>query len=113
VAVKWRRFGRRRASTPDCLLLAQRNALTRKLQTHLNRYLRRLFPQAGLEIDRQPISGLLTRQGAQGSESVGVEQRRAQIRRVPFDAATRHQISLFTCHPGVLARPLDEIRSPL
>lgn len=42
--------------------------------------------------------------------------RLAQMKRVLFDAATRHQILLFTCHPadwvdmGVAVRPLDQFR---
>lgn len=45
------------------------------------------------------------------------EERLAQMKRVLFDAATRHQILLFTCHPtkwrdlGVGARSLEVIRS--
>jgi uncharacterized protein YhaN len=45
------------------------------------------------------------------------EERLAQMKRVLFDAATRHQILLFTCHPtkwrdlGVGARSLEAIRS--
>ncbi|OYY93850.1 MAG: GTP-binding protein [Hydrogenophilales bacterium 28-61-23] len=44
------------------------------------------------------------------------EERLAQMKRVLFDAATRHQILLFSCHPanwrdlGVGARSLPEIR---
>lgn len=44
------------------------------------------------------------------------EARLAQMKRVLFDAATRHQILLFTCHPanwrdlGVGARSLDDLR---
>lgn len=43
--------------------------------------------------------------------------RRAQMKRVLFDAATRHQILLFTCHPsdwadmGCAIRALDQFRS--
>ena len=43
------------------------------------------------------------------------DDRRAQMKRVLFDAATRHQILLFTCHPanwrdlGVGARSLQAI----
>jgi uncharacterized protein YhaN len=45
------------------------------------------------------------------------EERLAQMKRVLFDAATRHQILLFTCHPakwrdlGVGARSLEAIRA--
>lgn len=45
------------------------------------------------------------------------EERLAQMKRVLFDAATRHQILLFTCHPekwrdlGVGARSLEAIRT--
>lgn len=45
------------------------------------------------------------------------EERLAQMKRVLFDAATRHQILLFTCHPakwrdlGVGARSLEVIRA--
>jgi DNA repair exonuclease SbcCD ATPase subunit len=45
------------------------------------------------------------------------EERLAQMKRVLFDAATRHQILLFTCHPahwrdlGVRARSLEAIRA--
>jgi uncharacterized protein YhaN len=41
--------------------------------------------------------------------------RLAQMKRVLFDAGTRHQILLFTCHPahwrdlGVAARPIAEL----
>jgi uncharacterized protein YhaN len=44
------------------------------------------------------------------------EDRLAQMKRVLFDAATRHQILLFTCHPekwrdlGVGARSLEAIQ---
>lgn len=44
-------------------------------------------------------------------------ERLAQMKRVLFDAATRHQILLFTCHPanwrdlGVAARALDDLRA--
>ncbi|CAI8739414.1 ATP-binding protein [Methylocaldum szegediense] len=44
-------------------------------------------------------------------------ERLAQMKRVLFDAATRHQILLFTCHPakrrdlGVGARSLEAIRA--
>jgi hypothetical protein len=45
------------------------------------------------------------------------EQRLAQMKRVLFDAAQRHQVLLFTCHPGswrdmgVLLRPLESSRA--
>ncbi len=45
------------------------------------------------------------------------EDRLAQMKRVLFDAATRHQILLFSCHPanwrdlGVSARSLQELRA--
>jgi chromosome segregation ATPase len=45
------------------------------------------------------------------------EARLTQMKRVLFDAATRHQILLFTCHPanwrdlGVGARSLDDLRA--
>lgn len=45
------------------------------------------------------------------------EERLRQMKRVLFDAATRHQVLLFTCHPekwtdlGVAARSLAELRS--
>lgn len=45
------------------------------------------------------------------------EERLGQMKRVLFDAATRHQILLFTCHPmnwrdmGVSARSLDAVRT--
>lgn len=45
------------------------------------------------------------------------ETRLAQMKRILFDAATRHQILLFTCHPaawrdlGVAPRALDSLRS--
>ncbi len=44
------------------------------------------------------------------------EQRLAQMKRILFDAATRHQVLLFTCHPanwrdmGVAPRALDGLR---
>ena len=44
-------------------------------------------------------------------------ERLAQMKRVLFDAATRHQILLFTCHPanwrdlGVAARSIDDLRA--
>jgi hypothetical protein len=47
------------------------------------------------------------------------EERLAQMKRALFDASTRHQILLFTCHPeswrdlGVGARPLEAIRSQI
>ena len=46
------------------------------------------------------------------------EARLAQMKRVLFDAAGRHQILLFTCHPekwrdlGVAARALDSASLP-
>ena len=45
------------------------------------------------------------------------DERLAQMKRILFDAATRHQILLFTCHPanwrdlGVSARSLDALRA--
>ena len=45
------------------------------------------------------------------------EQRLAQMKRVLFDAAQRHQVLLFTCHPGswrdmgVLLRSLENVPS--
>ena len=45
------------------------------------------------------------------------EQCIAQMKRVLFDAAQRHQVLLFTCHPaawrdmGVPVRPLEEQRT--
>jgi hypothetical protein len=45
------------------------------------------------------------------------DERLAQMKRVLFDAATRHQILLFTCHPanwrdlGVAARSLESLRA--
>ena len=45
------------------------------------------------------------------------EERLALMKRVLFDAGTRHQILLFTCHPmnwrdiGVIARSLDVLRA--
>jgi len=45
------------------------------------------------------------------------DERLAQMKRVLFDAATRHQILLFTCHPanwrdlGVSARSLEALRA--
>lgn len=47
------------------------------------------------------------------------EARLAQMKRLLFDAATRHQILLFTCHPanwrdlGVGARPLEGLRAAM
>lgn len=44
------------------------------------------------------------------------EERLTQMKRVLFDAATRHQVLLFTCHPanwrdlGVAARPLEQLK---
>ena len=45
------------------------------------------------------------------------EERLAAMKRILFDAGTRHQILLFTCHPeawrdlGVSARSMDGLRS--
>lgn len=47
------------------------------------------------------------------------EQRLAQMKRVLFDAAQRHQVLLFTCHPGnwrdmgVQLRSLEAVNSEL
>jgi DNA repair exonuclease SbcCD ATPase subunit len=46
------------------------------------------------------------------------DNRLAQMKRILFDAATRHQVLLFSCHPahwrdlGVAARTLDSLRWP-
>ena len=143
------------------LMREKRNALTRKLQAplqkYLDHYLRILLPDARLEIDEDLRPGALTRAGAHGAERGGFEslsfgareqmgvisrlayadllreagrptliilddalvhsdaQRLAQMKRVLFDAASRHQILLFSCHPekwadlGVAARPLSSL----
>lgn len=144
------------------LLKEQRQQLTRQLQaplqTHLNRYLKLLFPGAELSVDDDLKPETLIRQGAGheergdldalsfgAREQMGLitrlayadllqeagrptliilddalvhcdQERREQMKRILFDAAQRHQILLFTCHPenwqdlGVLPREMHALK---
>jgi chromosome segregation ATPase len=151
----------RRARALDLLrsrLGAAHQALTLKLQAplqkHIDHYLQRLFPGAGIDIDENLSPTVLARSGQRGDikdlsygarEQLGLVSRLAyadllqeagqptllilddalvhsdatrlaQMKRVLYDAAKRHQVLLFTCHPdnwndlGVAARDLATLK---
>ena len=100
------------------------------LQSHINRYLQLLFPGASLQVDENLMPQQLIRTGPRGAEHQAIEalsfgareqmglvsrlayadlddalvhcdaQRLEQMKRILFDAAKRHQVLLFTCHPA-------------